>query len=195
MRYGSPAGRLPTAVRPNDRQAIWGHHVRQNHQQRPAVGQHHRVVVDVDHTGVRVDPLHDLVGVLGRGQAGAAVQVLRDPGLARDESGGANQELTVVPTELCCLRGDLLDTARYPGKELAFIYDPNQASIGVIQGDYFYRRGLKTGVEELVSLVGNDPPSAAVMKGPQRRKMEQLSTGMYEIARYMLLKNKKKEGL
>jgi hypothetical protein len=46
----------------------------------------------------------------------------------------------------------------YADKGLAFIYDPDQAYIGVIKGDYFYRRQLTTGKEEMVSVVGNECP-------------------------------------
>jgi hypothetical protein len=77
---------------------------------------------------------------------------------------------------------------------MAFIYDPDQAYIGVVRGDYFYRRQLTTGKEEMVSVVGNTPTPAAVMNGPVKRQMEQLSDGLYEAARYLLLTNKKKGG-
>jgi len=87
---------------------------------------------------------------------------------------------------------DLLDTARYGGKEMAFIYDPDQFYIGVVKGDYFYRRQMKTGKEEIVSVTGNDPVPAGVTTGPLMRQMEQVSEGLYEASRYMLLMNKKK---
>jgi phosphoglycerol transferase MdoB-like AlkP superfamily enzyme len=99
-----------------------------------------------------------------------------------------------IPYRNTTLGRDILDTARYGGKGLAFIYDPNQAWIGVVQGDYFYRRQLTTGREEIVSVVGNDPAPATVVKGPLKQQMEQLSTGLYEAGRYLLLSNKKKEG-
>ena len=99
-----------------------------------------------------------------------------------------------IPYRNTTLGRDILDTARYGGKELAFIYDANQTWIGVVQGDYFYRRQLSTGREEMVSIVGNDPPPAAVVKGPLKQQMEQLSSGMYEAGRYLLLSNKKKDG-
>jgi hypothetical protein len=45
-------------------------------EQRPGVGEHHRVVVDVDDPGVGRGPLRDFVGVVGRGQAGSDVKEL-----------------------------------------------------------------------------------------------------------------------
>ncbi len=97
-----------------------------------------------------------------------------------------------IPYRNTTLGRDLMDTARYGGRELAFIYDPDQAWIGVVQGNYFYRRQLGTGKEEMVSVVGNDPTPAAVERGPVKQEMERLSDGIYETARYMLLQNKKK---
>ncbi|HLZ86573.1 MAG TPA: sulfatase-like hydrolase/transferase, partial [Puia sp.] len=112
-------------------------------------------------------------------------------------------QLDVLPTlaGLChlsyrntTLGRDILDTARYAGREMAFIYDPDQFYIGVVKGDYYYRRQLKTGKEEMVSVVGNDPPPAGVLQGQVKQQMAQLSEGIYEAARYMLLMNKKKQG-
>ena len=88
---------------------------------------------------------------------------------------------------------DLLDSAGIRGKELSFIYDPDQGYIGVVQHDYFYRRQIRTNKEEMVSVTGNDPVPADVLNGPLKKEMQQLSTGLYETAKYMLLKNKKKQ--
>ena len=99
--------------------------------------------------------------------------------------------LCAVPYLNTTLGRDLLDTAGYGGKGLAFIYDPDQAYIGVVKGDYFYRRQLTTGKEEMVSVVGNDPTSSATMGGPIKQQLQQLSDGLYEVSRYMLLRNKK----
>jgi phosphoglycerol transferase MdoB-like AlkP superfamily enzyme len=96
-----------------------------------------------------------------------------------------------IPYRNGTLGRDLLDTARNEGKELAFIYDPDAAWIGVVQGNYFYRRQLGTGKEELVSTVDNSVPSPAVADGPVKQQMQRLSDGIYEASRYMLLKNKK----
>ncbi len=81
-----------------------------------------------------------------------------------------------------------------PKKGLAFIYDPDQAYIGVIKGDYFYRRQLTTGKEEMVSVVGNEVTSPATMGGPVKQQLQQLSDGLYEVSRFMLLKNHKGGG-
>jgi phosphoglycerol transferase MdoB-like AlkP superfamily enzyme len=97
-----------------------------------------------------------------------------------------------IPYRNTTLGRDLLDTALYNGKALSFIYDPDQGEIGVVRDGYFYRRQLKTGKEEMVSVTGNDPVPDAVAKGPVKKELQQLSEGLYETAKYMLLKNKKK---
>lgn len=96
-----------------------------------------------------------------------------------------------MPYRNTTLGRDLLDTARYNGKALSFIYDPDQEIIGVVRNGYFYRRQLKTNKEEMVSVTGNDVISNAVNKGPLKKELQQLSEGIYETAKYMLLKNKK----
>jgi phosphoglycerol transferase MdoB-like AlkP superfamily enzyme len=96
-----------------------------------------------------------------------------------------------VPYRNMTLGRDLFDTIRNGGREMAFIYDPDQAYIGVVKDGYFYRRGLITGKEEMASVVNNDPVPVGVSQGLVGRQMGELSEGMYETARYMLLRNKK----
>jgi hypothetical protein len=70
------------------------------------VGQDHRVVVDIDDPGVGGDPLGDLVGVVGGGQAGADVQELADPGLAGQVGDGPDEERARAAGDLDDLRED-----------------------------------------------------------------------------------------
>ncbi|MHA4809886.1 LTA synthase family protein [Flavitalea flava] len=97
-----------------------------------------------------------------------------------------------IPYRNTALGRDLLDTASYNGKALSFIYDPDQGVIGVVKDDYYYRKQLKTGKEEMVSIINNDPVPATILNGPQKMKMQQLTDGIYETAKFMVLKNKKK---
>jgi phosphoglycerol transferase MdoB-like AlkP superfamily enzyme len=97
-----------------------------------------------------------------------------------------------IPYRNTTLGRDLLDSTRNRGKGMAFIYDPDQAYIGLVQGDYFYRRGIATGKEDMVSVINNDQVPETVIQGAVGQQMRRLSEGIYETARYMLLKNKKK---
>ena len=65
-------------------------------QQGPRVGEHDRVVVHVDDPGRRVDPLGDLMGVVGRRDAGPDVEELVDPGLACQELHCSAEESSVL---------------------------------------------------------------------------------------------------
>src|SRR5690606_3515013 len=74
-----------------------------------AVGQHHRVVVDVDHARVGVHTLHDLMGVLSRRQSGTTVDELGDVGLLGQEPGHPDEEVPSGPREFDDLREDLFE--------------------------------------------------------------------------------------
>jgi phosphoglycerol transferase MdoB-like AlkP superfamily enzyme len=120
---------------------------------------------------------------------------------ARRDSGVCSQ-VDVLPTlaGLCGVRyrnttlgRDLLDTAIRNGKDLAFIYDFDQGYIGVVDDDLFYRRQQSTGKEEMVSVRNNDQVTPGLFNA-RERKMRDLTEGIYETSKYMLLKNKKKGG-
>jgi hypothetical protein len=66
-------------------------------QQRAGVREHQRVVVDVDHAGLRRDGLGDLVRVGRGGQPGADVEELADPGRIGQVVHAAAEERPVGP--------------------------------------------------------------------------------------------------
>lgn len=87
---------------------------------------------------------------------------------------------------------DLLDTAHYNNKNaFSFIYSPDEEYIGIIKGNYFYRRQIKSSKEEMVSVVNNDTVPFETQNGPVKKQMQQLTDALYETAKYMLLNNKK----
>jgi phosphoglycerol transferase MdoB-like AlkP superfamily enzyme len=88
---------------------------------------------------------------------------------------------------------DILDSANYTNKAFSFIYNPDQYYIGIIKGDYFYRRQTKTGIEEIVSVINNKPVADEIKNGPVKKEMQQMTDGIYETAKYLLLTNKKKQ--
>jgi hypothetical protein len=55
-------------------------------------------------------------------------------------------------------------------------------------GDYFYRRQMKTGKEEIVPIKQN---ITAGVGDSTRVIMKKLTEGIYETSRYLLLNNKK----
>jgi phosphoglycerol transferase MdoB-like AlkP superfamily enzyme len=97
-----------------------------------------------------------------------------------------------IPYKNTTLGRDLLDSARYgDGKDLAFIYNPDQGSISIVRNGYVYRLLQKTGEEQMASVVNNDPVPDSVMKGPVKAELQRLTEGIFETAKYMILRNKK----
>jgi len=87
---------------------------------------------------------------------------------------------------------DILDTSRYHSAQaFSFIYSPDDEYIGIIKGNYFYRRQIKGNKEEMVSAINNDPVPAETQNGASKKQMKQLTDAIYETAKYMLLNNKK----
>jgi phosphoglycerol transferase MdoB-like AlkP superfamily enzyme len=86
---------------------------------------------------------------------------------------------------------DILDSAKYNGKDFSFIYNPDEEYIGVIKDGYFYRRQIKGNREEIVSVINNDPVSQEVLNGSIKKNMRQMTDALYETSKYMLLNNKK----
>ncbi len=85
---------------------------------------------------------------------------------------------------------NLLDSNhRHP---FAFIFDPDQQQSGVIMGDYYYRKHLQTGKEEMVSIKINKQTGTDQSVLPIKEEMKQLSDALYQCSRYLLLNNKKK---
>jgi phosphoglycerol transferase MdoB-like AlkP superfamily enzyme len=87
---------------------------------------------------------------------------------------------------------DILDTAHYDSQSaFSFIYNPDEEYIGVIKGNYFYRRQIKGNREEMVSVIANDSVAPGAQNNYAKKQMQQLTDALYETAKYMLLNNKK----
>ncbi len=80
-------------------------------EQGTAVGEDHRVVVDVDDAHFRVDLVRDFVHISGGGQAGADVEELADTGTDQFP-GGTAQQHAAFPAQLFALGEDLLHGGR-----------------------------------------------------------------------------------
>jgi phosphoglycerol transferase MdoB-like AlkP superfamily enzyme len=80
----------------------------------------------------------------------------------------------------------------FRAEEYAFIIDHDVKTIGLVSNQYYFLKNIKTGKEDLVSMINNDP----VEKNPQtdsiKSILSQLTGAYYETAKYLLLNNKKK---
>ena len=84
------AGRVPEVAADGEGHRVVG-------EQRPGVSQDDRVVVEVDHPGGRVDPVRDLVHVLGGRQPGSDIEELPQGGLAGRVPDHAAEQVTLGP--------------------------------------------------------------------------------------------------
>lgn len=90
-----------------------------------------------------------------------------------------------VPYVNTTLGRDLMDSTFY-NKQLAFIIDPDNAMTGVVNDSVYYRHAIRTMKGEAVSVVNNDQPLA------DTALLRQVTEGIFETAKYLLLHNKKK---
>jgi phosphoglycerol transferase MdoB-like AlkP superfamily enzyme len=86
---------------------------------------------------------------------------------------------------------DLLDTLWLKGREMAFIYDPDQENIGLLRGHVFYRKQLRTSKEEIVGTDLTDTLAASSVTEEQKNELRSLTMGVYQVSRFMILQNKK----
>lgn len=85
---------------------------------------------------------------------------------------------------------DLTDSAR---TGFAFIFDPDFSMTGVIKGNYFFRRQIRSGKEELVSIINNDVPVPDSVTSTITNELRLLTEALYETSKYLLLNNKKQQ--
>jgi phosphoglycerol transferase MdoB-like AlkP superfamily enzyme len=77
-------------------------------------------------------------------------------------------------------------------EKLAFIFDPDMNSIGLISNQYYFIKNIKTGKEEMVSIVNNNPVEKNAGSDSIKNYYTQLADAYFETAKYLLLNNKKK---
>jgi phosphoglycerol transferase MdoB-like AlkP superfamily enzyme len=99
--------------------------------------------------------------------------------------------LLKIPYSNTTLGRDLTDSSGT--EQLAFIFDPDYSQIGVVQDSIFFRRNIKTGAEEIVSIVDNADAGTNPAVKNKMPVYRQMSEAIYEGAKYMLLHNKKKQ--
>jgi membrane-anchored protein YejM (alkaline phosphatase superfamily) len=94
-----------------------------------------------------------------------------------------------IPYINTTLGRDLTDTTLTD--HMAFIFDPDYSQTGVIREGFFYRRQLKTGKEEIVSILNNDDPQSNPEVSKMMTENSIIADALYQASKYMLLNNKK----
>jgi phosphoglycerol transferase MdoB-like AlkP superfamily enzyme len=111
---------------------------------------------------------------------------------------GCCSQLDVLPTlaGLChisyqntAMGRDLLDSAHITDRHFSFICGDY---IGIVQGNYFYRKQIKTASEEMVSVINNDPVPENQQTREIKDNLRTLAQSFYEAAKYIAFNNKKK---
>ncbi|MFN8249622.1 MAG: sulfatase-like hydrolase/transferase [Ferruginibacter sp.] len=86
---------------------------------------------------------------------------------------------------------DLLDTVRK--ENAAFIIYHAPGWIGVVSDNYYYRKNIRFSKEELVPVKNGLPPLNQQQQDSARKHLSELTSAIYETARWMLVNNKNKK--
>jgi phosphoglycerol transferase MdoB-like AlkP superfamily enzyme len=76
--------------------------------------------------------------------------------------------------------------------DAAFIIHHDEGSIGVITNDYYFVKNLRISKEGLMPVKSNDLDLSSKQKDSVKNKLSQLTSAIYETAKWMLVNNKKK---
>ncbi len=85
---------------------------------------------------------------------------------------------------------DLLDTSIKP--HAAFIIYHAPGWVGVVNENFFYRKNIYMTNDELVSVTNKEIELTVTQKDSVKKEMAQLTMGIYETAKWMLINNKSK---
>lgn len=85
---------------------------------------------------------------------------------------------------------DLLDNCKTPNAAFIIYHAPGW--IGIVGDDYFYRKNIRIKKEELVPVKNNLPPLSKHQEDSLKHHYSELTSAMYETARWMLVNNKNK---
>ncbi|MBS1744198.1 MAG: sulfatase-like hydrolase/transferase [Bacteroidetes bacterium] len=83
---------------------------------------------------------------------------------------------------------DLLDSCK--NENAAFIIYHAPGWIGVVTDHYFYRKNIRINKEELVPVKNNLPPQTQKQADSTKKHLSELTSAIYETARWMLVNNK-----
>ncbi len=75
----------------------------------------------------------------------------------------------------------------------AFIIDHDTKTIGVVNNEFYFLRNTKSGEEEMVSILHDNPVEKNSHTDSAKNILRNLTNAYYETAKYLLLNNKKKQ--
>jgi len=80
----------------------------------------------------------------------------------------------------------------FPKEKFAFIIDHDVKTIGLVSNEYYFLKNLKTGKQELISVVDNTAVEKNAKTDSMQNYLSRLTDAYYETSKYLLLNNKKK---
>ena len=86
---------------------------------------------------------------------------------------------------------NLFDSANAE-REYAFIINNDTKNIGTVTNKYYYIKNNKTGVEQFVSILDNNPVPVNAQTDSMKKQLSIFTTAYYETAKYLLFNNKKR---
>ncbi|MBK7884195.1 MAG: LTA synthase family protein [Chitinophagaceae bacterium] len=87
---------------------------------------------------------------------------------------------------------NLADTSVAGKQKFAFIIDHDVKTIGLIDNEYYYLKNIKSGKEELLSVISSGSVPGNEVINTKKKYLRTLTEAYYETAKYLLLNNKKK---
>lgn len=96
--------------------------------------------------------------------------------------------MLLQPYRNSTLGRDLLDSSK--SQNAAFIIYHAPGWIGIVNDQFYYRKNIRIKKEELVPITYNTTPLTVQQQDSVKKKMSELTSAMYETARWMLLNNK-----
>ncbi len=84
---------------------------------------------------------------------------------------------------------DLLNTKNKT--DAAFIIHHDEGNIGIVTNDYYYVKNLRITKDKLMPLAANPSPVSQAQKDSIKKSLSQLTSAMYETAKWLLVNNKK----
>jgi phosphoglycerol transferase MdoB-like AlkP superfamily enzyme len=94
---------------------------------------------------------------------------------------------------------DLFDTSFFnkynavkPKEKFAFIIDHDVKTVGLISNQYYFLKNIKTGKQDFVSMINNNPVEKNLHTDSIRNYLSGLTDAYYETSKYLMLNNKKK---
>ena len=88
---------------------------------------------------------------------------------------------------------DTVPTSQSKKERFAFIIDHDVKTVGLVSNRYYFLKNYKTGKEEMVSMLDNNPVTVNAETDSIKNYLNRFTDAYFETAKYILLNNRKKQ--